>query len=498
MDALPEHVRAFLNPDFYPHRTADIRMIQTHISWVFLTGDYAYKLKKPLDLGFLDFSTLEKRAFYCRRELELNRRLAPAIYLEVLPVTREDSGYRLGGEADIVDYCLKMQQFDQHDLLDQRLAAGTFDPAWMDMLAADIATFHAHAETAPRESGGMDALSRHIAANFQVAEAHLGTALSETTLAVIKNHCREQLEKQAKAVAERWRQGHVRACHGDLHLKNITLFQGRPCVFDCIEFGDEFRMIDTMNDVAFLLMDCDARDRPDLGYRFLSRYLEHTGDYEGLTFLPLYLIYRACVRGKVACLLAEDPGIDEATRAAQLAEASHYFSLAESCVRRPAPTLFAIGGLSGSGKSHLALMACGAEHAVIIRSDATRKRLAGNHPDLPLYGRRMNKLTYEAMFTAGETALRAGFSVILDATFLRREDRNMVRRTAAACHAPCRLLWLEADEALLRERITRRRQADSDVSDADVAVLDKQLAAYRRPEENDIIFIRDSGRWPWP
>ena len=496
MDALPAHVRAFLNPDFYPHPAADIRLIQTHISWVFLTGDYAYKLKKPVNPGFLDFSTLEKRKFYCRRELELNRRLAPVIYLEVLPVTRTDSGYRLGGEADIVDYCLKMRQFNQHDLLDQRLDAGTFDPAWMDTLAADIAAFHKHAETAPREFGGIDALRRHIEANFQVAETRLGTVLSESTFTTIRDHCRALLKRQAKAVAGRWRQGHVRACHGDLHLRNIALFQDRPCVFDCIEFGDEFRMIDTMNDIAFLLMDCDARGRPDLGYRFLSRYLEHTGDYDGLTLLPLYLIYRACVRGKVACLLAADTGIDEETRSAQLAEASHYFSLAESYVRRPTPTLFAAGGLSGSGKSYLALAGCGVEHAVIIRSDATRKRIAGNHPDLPLYGRKMNELTYAGMFEAAETTLQAGFSVILDATFLRREDRDMIRRIAARQQLPCRILWLEADEALLRKRITHRKRLGSDVSDADLAVLDKQLAAYRRPEEKDITFIQNSSRWP--
>ncbi|MDQ7010353.1 MAG: phosphotransferase, partial [Mariprofundaceae bacterium] len=330
MDALPAHVRAFLNPDFYPHPTADIRLIQTHISWVFLTGDYAYKLKKPVNPGFLDFSTLEKRRFYCRRELELNRRLAPKIYLDVLPVGRADGEYRLGGKTDTADYCLKMRQFDQRDLLDQRLDAGTFEPTWMDTLAADIADFHKHAETAPREFGGIDALRRHIKANFQIAKQHLGTALSESTYTTLRDHCRTLLRRQAKAVARRLQQGHVRDCHGDLHLRNIALFRHKPCVFDCIEFGDEFRMIDTMNDVAFLLMDCDARGRPDLGYRFLSRYLEHTGDYDGLALLPLYLIYRACVRGKVACLLAEDRGVDEATRTAQLAEASHYFSLAES------------------------------------------------------------------------------------------------------------------------------------------------------------------------
>ncbi|MDQ7011731.1 MAG: ATP-binding protein, partial [Mariprofundaceae bacterium] len=165
-------------------------------------------------------------------------------------------------------------------------------------------------------------------------------------------------------------------------------------------------------------------------------------------------------------------------------------------VRRPAPTLFTVGGLSGSGKSHLALTGCGTEHAVIIRSDATRKRIAGTRPDLPLYGQKMNKLTYAAMFAAAERALQAGFSVILDATFLRREDRDIIRQIAATQQLPCRILWLEIDEALLRKRITHRQRADSDVSDADLAVLDKQLAAYQRPEEDDIIFVRDSDRWP--
>ncbi|MFQ5582382.1 MAG: AAA family ATPase [Mariprofundaceae bacterium] len=496
-DTLPEHLRAFLNPDFYPHPVASVELIQTHISWVFLTSTYAYKLKKPLDLGFLDFTTIEKRKYFCEQELMLNRRLASDIYLEVLPVSQCNDSYALGEAGQVIDYCLKMVQFDQSDLLDQRLSAGTFDPAWMDMLAEDVAAFHAHAETGPeiQAFGDIRFLRAHVEANFQVADNHIGTALSTATLTAIRDHSHTLLKRHAGTIAERQRD-HVRNCHGDLHLKNIMLFKARPCIFDCIEFSDEYRMIDTMNDAAFLVMDCDVRDRSDLGYRFLSRYLEYTGDYDGLKLLPLYLSYRACVRGKVACLLAEDASLNAAARAEQLDEASHYFSLAEAYVMRPGPTLFAIGGFSGSGKSHLALQGCGSEHAVIIRSDATRKRITIDHPELPLYGRQMNERTYASMFEAATMALQAGFSVILDATFLRQEDRNIARNIAAEQGVPCRLIWIDTDEAVLHERVSRRQMSGSDISDADVQVLERQLAGYQRPAETDIIFTPDSGGWP--
>lgn len=492
-------ITAMMQPDFYPHPVKKIELVQTHISWVFLTGRYAYKVKKPVDFGFVDFTTLEKRRFFCEQELNLNRRLAPDLYLEVLPVSHDEGGYQLGGSAaNIEEYCLKMLQFSQDDLLDRKLEHGQFNPVWMDGLAGDVAAFHGLAETGQKIQafGNMHFLREHIAANLDVAARHAGTVIGTDHLHGIRQFSEAFLGNHEQDFAARRQGGHIRDCHGDLHLRNMALYQGCPIVFDCIEFNDEFRMIDTMNDVAFLVMDCDVRHRPDLGFRFLSRYLEISGDYEGTILLPLYLSYRAAVRGKVACLLSEDKSISAGAMSEQLEEAARYFSLAESYAPSTPPRLFAAGGLSGSGKSRLARLGCGPERAIVIRSDATRKRLARNLPEIDLYGAEMNVRTYQALFSSAKLALTAGFSVILDATFLRHTDRDDVRQLAESMGVASRIFWLDVDEATLRSHVRRRMQKGRDVSDADLHVLDMQLKAYRRPREADIRFLSSAEAWP--
>ncbi len=546
----PPLIRAMLEPDFYPHEVSAVDLIQTHISWVLLAGEYAYKVKKPVDFGFLDFTHLARRKHYCEQELNLNRQLSPELYLAVLPICEHEDAFNLGEQGKVIEYCLKMVRFAQQDVLDQRLASGTFKPEWMDELASDVASFHDRAETSATicNFGGIDFLQEHVETIFRVAAQHLGEVISPDELASLESHSSKFLKAHTKAYKQRQKNGFIRACHGDLHLKNITMHKGHPRIFDCIEFNDEFRMIDTMSDAAFLMMDCISRQRPDLAYRFLSRYLEHTGDYEGLNLLPLYLTYRAGVRGKVACLLAADGHLDNEKRQEQLKEAHHYFTLAptfmlastfidkkatgrldgrksarqkggtpfgrpfragqspegrrpESRVRgmdapnhMPAPRLFVIGGLSGSGKSHLSLIGAGEIPAVVIRSDATRKRLARIYPELLLYGLEMHAKTYDAMFEAGRTALKAGFSVILDATFLRRQDRDQARDLADEMKTDCHILWLDMDVGTLRQRI--RNRGNSDISDADITVLEKQLAEYQRPVEPDVRFLTDSACWP--
>jgi len=498
---LPPHIQVLLDPATYPHPVDDISLIQTHISWVFLTGSFAYKIKKPVDFGFLDFTTLEKRRKACMDELELNRRLTPEIYLEVLPVYKRDDQYLLdcpNGDGAIVDYCLRMIQFDQDDLFDVRLEQGRFSSGWMDQLAESIARFHQKAETSPyiETFGEPKLLLDHIEESLHIAETHQQAGVDAKILEELRGKSRKQFDAIRKELTVRQQEHHIRNCHGDLHLKNIALIHGNPTPFDCIEFSDEFRMIDTMNDVAFLVMDCDARERPDLGYRFLSRYLEQTGDYEGLRPLPLYLSYRAGVRGKVSCLSADTPYLQPHETEALYQAARHYFTLAERYLAAGKPRLYIIGGLSGSGKSHLALRGAGHERAIIIRSDATRKRIAGNHSTLPLYGKEMHRLTYQAMFEAAEKALRASFSVILDATFLHPASRVEAVELAGRLQVPFTFYWLDMDEQLLRERVSQRTAENSDISDADLEVLKMQLKEYRRPQEAYVTFIRNSERWP--
>lgn len=485
-----------LQPAFYDHPTRDIRLVQTHISWVVLTGNYAYKIKKPVDFGFLDFSTLARRRTMCERELELNRRLAPDIYLEVLAITETDGGFRLrpAGEA-AVEYCLKMAQFDAEALLAREMNEGRFDPAWMDDLATQLADFHAHAEIAHGDFGSAALLAHYIDENLTAAARLARLPDMPDRHAGLKREATRMLDALAERIGQRRTAGHVRACHGDLHLGNIALVAGSPRIFDCIEFNDELRLIDTMNDAAFLAMDCEARGYPELGLRFLSRYLEHGGDYEGLALLRLYQFYRAGVRGKVALLLSEDTGLAADGVASKRREADAYFALAAAyAAAPPPPRLIMVGGLSGSGKSHLALLGSKAAGALVIRSDATRKRI-GKDADA-LYTPEMTEATYAAMMAGAGAALAAGYSVILDATFLDAAERDRARELAKECGVAFAPYWLDVPAAELRRRVAARSAAGGDVSDADLAVLEAQLAAYRRPAEAGIVFLQASDRWP--
>ena len=505
--SLPDHLRHLLDPSIYPHPVDTVTLIQTHISWVFLTGSFAYKVKKPVNFGFLDFSTLQQRKQACMDELRLNRRLAPDIYLDLLSIYKKNDGYLLGSakhdDDEAADYIVQMVQFDQHDLFDRRLAEGAFNPEWMDQLAVTVSTFHLSAETSPaiEHYGDPDFLLQHILENLSVAGRHPSSQQSLNQLNHLKEISLKTFKRLETQLKERQQRGHIRDGHGDLHLKNITLYNGQPTLFDCIEFSNEFRMIDTMNDAAFLVMDCDSVGRSDLGYRFLSRYLEQCGDYAGLELLYLYLSYRAGVRGKVSCLLEQD--LLEEAGALSIAikkshhDAAHYFALAERYLsEQRQPELIAIGGLSGSGKSHLALLALEQLKAIIIRSDATRKRISKDHPELSLYSDEMHQHTYRAMFNAAATALRAGFSVILDATFLYPDSREKVVTIAAEEGAPLTFYWLDISHETLRERVQQRSREAADISDADLEVLEAQLSRHERPEEPYIYYIDKSDSWP--
>lgn len=492
-------IQAMLQADFYPHAVQDIRLCQTHISWVVLTGEYAYKVKKPVNFGFLDFSTLEKRHHFCEEELDLNRRLAPDLYLDVLPIGQQGNGFQLGATEGVCDWCVKMRQFADGDLLNVRIRNDSFNPEWLDTLARDITAFHAQAKQGPAITafGAPCYLLRHIDASLNAA-LHHPESINPELIHDLRRHCTLQTDHLAGIFEQRMAEGRIRDCHGDLHLGNIGLFKDHPTVFDCIEFNPEYRAIDTLSDAAFLVMDLDARGHTDLAFHFMSRYLEFSGDYTGMALLPLFLSYRAGVRGKVACLLAEDSSIGADEKQCKLREAADYFDLAADYLhRKTSPHLYAIGGLSGSGKSHLALLGCGPARAVIIRSDATRKRIAPLYPELDLYGEAMNRHTYQAMLNAAAVLLTAGWPVILDATFLSRNERQRARNVATSAGIPFHLIWLDVPEAELRQNILYRKANGTNISDADVAILEQQLALYQRPTDPDIHVLPSAVTWPW-
>lgn len=492
---LPPHIQAFKDSELYPHPIDRIEMIQTHASWVFLTGNFVYKLKKPIEFGFMDYSTLEKRKFFCEQELLLNRRVTSEIYVEVCPLCLNEGEYNLVGKGEIIDYCLKMVEFDQAGLFDKILEHGEFKPVWMDELAVGIAGFHDHAEVNTNPAFDHAAyLAEHIHANLAAAAEHVEKVLSQQNLESLLSFVEAELTDKRNILKGRIENKHIRHCHGDLHFRNITLLNGKPTAFDCIEFNDIYRIIDTMNDIAFLVMDCDAHNRSDLGMRFLSRYLECSDDYEGLSLLPLYLFYRASVRGKVACILADELPCEQ--QQSQWNEAKKYFDLALKYTRKPQPALFAIGGFSGSGKSHLALLGCGIEGAIIIRSDATRKRIRSQYPELQLYGKKMHNHTYQAMLEAAGTVLKAGFSVILDATFLQAGARKQVLELAQKVNCPMHFYWLDTEEETLRRRVRKRSKSNQDISDADLGVLNYQLTKHELPHEAWVDHLSSSHIWP--
>jgi aminoglycoside phosphotransferase family enzyme len=307
--AAPPLFAALLDPACYPHPVARVRVIETHISWVLLTGEYAYKIKKPVNLGFVDFTTPGQRRYYCEEELRLNRRLALGLYLEVVSIRGDPGAPRISGEGPVLDYAVKMREFPQDALASRRIAGGDFGAAEIDALAARVAEFHAGAPAAGPEGrfGTPDAVLSAALQNFEQMLPLVKTVTEVRTLRMLRQWTEREHGARRDAFERRRGEGFVRECHGDLHLGNITMIDGRPVPFDCIEFNDELRWIDVMSEVAFLAMDLEDRGRRDLAWRFLNRYLEATGDYAGIPVLRFYLVYRALVRAKVHLIRSRQP-----------------------------------------------------------------------------------------------------------------------------------------------------------------------------------------------
>jgi len=477
---------ALLRPECYPHPVREVRVLETHISWVLLTGDYAYKIKKPVNLGFLDFTTLAARRYYCEEEVRLNRRLAPGIYLDVVAIRGTEQEPRVGGEGPVLDYAVKMREFPQEALASRLLERGEFGARETDALAAGIAQFHARSPVAPageRFGAPETALSAALQ-NFELMLAQVRLAPDQKALHALRQWTEREYGARRDALAARKERGFVRECHGDLHLRNIAVLEGRPVAFDCIEFNDELRWIDVMSEVAFVVMDLEDRRRGDLAWRFLNRYLEASGDYAGLAVLRFYLVYRALVRAKVHLLRARQPRLPRAEKV-RLTHAFHgYLNLAARLAGAGAPALLITHGLSGSGKTTATEPLLELLGAVRVRSDLERKRLHGLAPLAAsgsglasgIYAHEATAATYRRLAELAEAVLDAGYPAVVDATFLERGEREAFRALAARLRVPFAILNFEAPEAVLRSRIAGRRARADDASEADLAVLGRQLA----------------------
>ena len=480
-------VRKLMDPARYPHPVQRVRLIETHISSVLLTGEYAYKLKKPLDLGFLDFSTLERRRFCCGEELRLNRRLAPDIYLEVVPIRGSADAPRFDGGGAPIEYAVKMREFAQEALLDGMLARGELLPAHVDAIAREVADFHRGIARAAPDSGFGSAASvtLPVEQNFAQIRPRLGSDEERAALAAIEDWSLQALRRLAPSFARRRRDGFVRECHGDLHLGNIALVDGAIQVFDCIEFNPNLRWIDVISEIAFLVMDLAERGRADYAWRFLDAYLQQTGDYGGLAMLDFYRVYRAMVRAKVARIRASQEHLTAQARAAALASYEAYLRYARRCMALPAPALIITHGLSGSGKTAVSQALLEGSGAVRVRSDVERKRLrhlpgharSGSGIDSGIYSEAATRETYEELARLARLILESGHTAIMDAAFLQRWQRDLLRRTASAVDVPFVIVDCRAGEVVLRQRLARREQAGSDASEATVEVLERQRAS---------------------
>ena len=481
-------VTALLAPQRYPHAVKGVRVVETHISWVLLAGRYAYKIKKAVDLGFLDFTRLKARHHYCAEEQRLNRRLAPGLYLDVVAITGTPKNPQLDGSGNAIEYAVKMRRFPANALMDKQLARERITPQHIDRLAAILARFHAGLPAASDPAYG-SAVSIHAAAlqNFEQLQALLHDTDELQILAAARQASENEYSACAEIFERRRVQGHVRECHGDLHLGNIALLRGEPVPFDGIEFDPGLRWIDVINEVAFLYMDLLHHQQPALAARFLNAWLEQTGDYAGMSVLHFYCAYRAMVRAKVDAIRAAQPGLKKRARKNGMIACRDHLVLAARCLARQQPALIITHGLPGSGKTSFAQAALENLQAVRIRSDVERKRLFGlaahensrSAVDGGIYSMQATVQTYARLLELAQQLLAAGYPVIVDAAFLRHEERRQFRELAGRMNAPFAIASLQAANDTLRTRIMQRQAQDGDASEAGLEVLEK----LRRTEE---------------
>ena len=486
-ESCPTLIAALCDPAAYDHPVEAVRLVQTHISWVLLTGIYAYKIKKPVDFGFLDFSTLEKRRFFCEEELRLNRRLTPNLYVAVVPITGEPAHPRLGGMGRAFEYAVKMKQFDEADSGDRMASDGRLRPQHIDSLAETLATFHAQAARSNAEDhhGLPEAIQKAAEENFSQIHASPATAEDRTRLDALLAWTQAEYERLRQRLWARKQAGFVRECHGDLHLGNLVLIDGRLVPFDCIEFSENLRWIDVISEMAFIVMDLEVKGHRPLAFRLLNRYLEITGDYAGLDLLDYYRVYRALVRAKIASLTRAQSGKD-GERDILVQRYRSYVHYAEEAGRRGRPRLIITHGFSGSGKSYLAAQLAEILPAIRLRSDIERKRLAdfaesaaiGSELGGGIYTAEMTRLTYEHLLETARNLLATGLSVIVDATFLDRAHRQAQRLLAEELGAGFVILSAQAPVEVLRQRVQTRRAMGTDPSEANLDVLEWQMAHH--------------------
>jgi uncharacterized protein len=486
--AFPAHLQSLMRPEAYPHPVERVQLVETHVSWVLLTGEFAYKIKRPVQFAFIDLRDPDRRAYFCAEELRLNRRFAPELYLDVCDIMLYRGALHVGGAGEPVERAVKMRQFSREHELDRLLADGKIDPQALYEFGGGLARTHAQLPVAAQNERWGDPHEVHTLLLRNLAECEQAAATFGTRAEAhaLRAPLESRLDLARAEMEHRHQQGRVRECHGDLHSRNIVQLGERLVAFDCMEFEPAFRWIDVADDVAFLMSDLEARDRPQHAHCFLAGYLAESGDYQACRVLSIYKAHRCLVRAKVAAL------------GDQRAEHTRLLEQARRALTLRKPRLLLMHGLSGSGKTWLAQRLAPRLRAVHIRSDVERKRLAGlgvrgrsaSNIASGLYSQQSSEQTYAHLTQCAEAVLSGGYDVIVDATFTRRADRARFKALADRCNASLLVVHCQAPDDVLRQRIESRQQAGRDASEADTSVLQWQQSnaePLTREERLDVL-----------
>ncbi|MEW6033734.1 MAG: AAA family ATPase [Chloroflexota bacterium] len=488
MSDFSDILRALSHPRAYPHPvTASIEVVQTQMSAVFLTGEYAYKVKKPVDLGYLDYTTLEKRHHFCSREVELNRRLCPDTYLDAVPLSKGSSGkISIGGGGEVIEYAVKMRQLPRERMMDRLLLNGEVSPQMVQSVADKLARFHREAEASRYISsyGELCTIMVNTDENFTQTEAYIGRALSQEQYQKIKDYTEAFIRNNAALMHDRIDEGRIRDCHGDLHAAHVCFSDG-ICIYDCIEFNDRFRYSDVASEVAFLAMDLDRYQRPDLSRHFVDAYVKASADATLMAVLPFYKCYRAYVRGKVESFKLDDPYLSEEDKAGALNSARRYFQLAFSYATK-VPSLVIMVGLVATGKTTVAQALAERLGAPVVSSDVVRKRLAGipatehRYEDFEggIYSPEFSRRTYDAVLHEARELLTQGRSVVIDASFQSSEQRARAKDLARELSAGFMAVECVLPDTEAKRRLDRR-MGEVTASDGRWEVYVKQKTTFQ-------------------
>jgi len=496
------------NPKFYGHHVKSVEVLQTHISYVALTGGFAYKVKKPVNFGFLDFSTLEKRKFFCEEEKRLNKRLCPEIYLDVLPITQMNNEFQLDGKGEVVEYVLKMKEFPQEKIMTNLLKQGKIDEETIDHLCTILVDFYNSQKPSGEitKYGEPKAVKQNIDENFDQTKSVIDITIPKNIYWYIKEANTKFFERKKELLGHRMKEGRIKDCHGDLHSGNIVVADEKIHIFDCIEFNKRFRFCDVASDIGFLAMDLDYLNYPYLSSYLIQKYVEKSNDTDIFDVLNFYKSYRAYVRGKVNGFQLNDPDIDKTKKnkiietAKKYFELSHYYaSLFSLELHKTKPLLFVVCGLTGTGKSTVAMKIAVDYHAKQINTDVIRKELAGidkferHHDKLNtgLYGPKNIDYTYEKVAEKASDMLKKGENVVMDATFQKKKYREMAHHIAAKNHTNLVIVQCTCPDDFVKKRLEQRLKKKS-VSDGRWEIYIEQKKTFEPFEPDEKYFEMDT------